>query len=161
MEQDRGGAGAEIMKVELHPADRDYGMNPQSFQRSNHSNLRLDGFGIERSVGFIHLRSSDEIGSRSGFLPLRSRAILSGLAVPSDNPNPEFDSENIDREGILLPVSSAILVSQNLVKPNKVNGDGRSVDLEVPDVALRNLLASHRVPVPMQRIALQGFYVFR
>ena len=30
-DQDRGGADAKIPNVELHPADRDHGMDPQSF----------------------------------------------------------------------------------------------------------------------------------
>ena len=60
-----------------------------------------------------------------------------------------------------MPASSAVFVSQNLVEPDAINDDRESADLEVPDAALGNGLASDRVPVPMLRIALQGFYVFR
>ena len=55
---------------------------------------------------------------------------------------------------------SAILVSQNLLEPNDYDADRKSVDLEVSDADLKNGHASDRVPVPMLRIALQGFYIF-
>ena len=60
-----------------------------------------------------------------------------------------------------MSASSAVFVSQNLVKQDAIDDDRESADLEVPDVSLKNGLSSDRVPVPMLRIALQGFYVFR
>ena len=60
-----------------------------------------------------------------------------------------------------MSASSAVFVSQILVEPDAINDDRESADLEVPDAALRNGLASKRFPVPMLRIALQIFYIFR
>ena len=60
-----------------------------------------------------------------------------------------------------MSASNAVFVAQNLLKPDAINDDMEIANLEVPDAALRNGLVSDRVPVPMLRIALQGFYVFR
>ena len=54
-----------------------------------------------------------------------------------------------------------VCIPQDLPDPDAIDDDRESADLEVPGAAFRNGLASDRVPVPMLRIALQGFYVFR
>ena len=93
MEQARGRADAKIPDVQLQPADRDYGVDSQSFQGPKTSDLRLDGFENQRSGGIVHFRDTDKIGGGSGFLSLRSREILSGLAIPADNQDPKSNSE--------------------------------------------------------------------
>ena len=86
-------------------------MDSQSFQRSNNSDLQLDGIGDERGGGIVHIRKIDEISSGSGFCSLRSRKILSGLAVPAHNRDPECNSEIDVGEGVSVSASSSIFIS--------------------------------------------------
>ena len=104
-------------------------MNPQPFQESTNYNFQVDGAGDEWDGGIVHFRNANQISSRSGFLPLQSSEILSWLAVPANNHDLECNSEIIGGQRILLPVSSAALLSQDFVEPSEINDDRRSVGL--------------------------------